>query len=349
VLNIEKLKDKPNQERYRVGNAAILELRKEHGFFIKADRKLIAGGDRDGGEDEQPPKTAPALALEYAIDRASGGWLKDVYYSSFYLSVDELARFEVLIWTQDRYELNTEMFCTKETYDRTFLAQRSKSQLLWHGGVYATAALASETDSVKNKEKQRLLDLHPRLIAAEEAAAQRGAHKYLIEFMHEYLWGASQIYRLIMLLVVEGELAAALFLVLLIHKNIRHTKGMEDIFNALRKLVRYGSQNNILSINRIWCAIRRAANRTFPNVKQVAVGPADWENPCFFTKKAMQQRMQHVRIGDGAILEAKEFEASSVKCTAIKPNPADKNRRTMTSDMHSGMVGLEFCIKSLKA
>jgi len=266
------------EERYRVQNPCIRELRKEHGFNIMEDR-------RNSVDPDLPPLDAPILALQYAIGRATGKWLKQEYYDIFYLDLTSLVRFGVVVRTQGRIEVDPRMLQFKEKWDRSFLAQRCRSQLLWHGGPYSTAALLSAIPSECEKEEARLLHLQPRLLAAEEAAARTGCHEGIGEFMHSYIWGSSRIYRLILMLIHMGELDAALAIVLLLHSNIRLSKGIEDIFAALRRLMKAHSANNILSLNKVYAAIRRAAVKTFPNVKQATVVPQDWEDPTFLTYK----------------------------------------------------------------
>ena len=51
---------------------------------------------------------------------------------------------------------------------------------------------------------------------------------------------------------------------------------------ALRRVLKRTS-NNVLSVQKIYCAVRRAATKTFPNVWQAVVDQNDWEDPSMFT------------------------------------------------------------------
>jgi len=267
------------QERYRVGNQCILELRKEHGYTIKEDR-------RNAADPDIPAESAPTLALQYAINRATGKWLKQQYYDIFALDAASLVHFGVLVRFQDRFEVDQEMLEFKERWDRCFLGQRCRSQFLWHGGPYSTAALLSDDPVESEKETNRLLHLQPRLLAAEEAAARDDADSAGIrDFLHEYIWGASMVYRLILTLVHMGEVVAAMWVIRTLHSNIRLSKGIEDIFAALRRVIKTCTPNAKMSLNKIYCAIRRAATKTFPNVIQPTVGIDDWEDPTMLTRK----------------------------------------------------------------
>jgi len=68
-----------------------------------------------------------------------------------------------------------------------------------------------------------------------------------------------------------------------------------------------------------------------------------------YKTKQVAHRLSHVAIVKGPEIAAKEFKTHSVKCQLRKPDPLDKNRRTMKAENHSGQVGYEFCLSSLKA
>ena len=154
------------------------------------------------------------------------------------MNVGDLVRFGVLVRSGDGLSVNQQMLEFKERWDRCFLAQRCRSQLLWHGGVYSTAALLAPEARYRTKEEGRLLKLQPALLAAEEAAAKPDADEELIDFLHGYIWGASRVLRLLLMLVAMGELDAARYVAGLLHRNIRLSKGIEDIFAALRPQIR---------------------------------------------------------------------------------------------------------------
>jgi len=328
------------REYLRVNMDPIVELREEHGFRVKEDRRNST--DPDGAE----PEDAAALTIRYHLGRAKGEWLKPAYYEMWFADEAKLLEWNVIYYHGSELVLDSEMHIYRELLARCFLAQRTKSQSLWHGGIYACSLLLSPDKNDRDIEEARCRRLCTRLCRTEqEAARATGAvHQQIDLFLYCYIWCASQVYRFVLTLIRNGEIALAIEVIVAINSSIRHSKGIEDIFACIRRLIRKGSANKRASVQRMFTAVRRAVEHTFPNISQAEVTRGDWDNPANFDQKAMQLKMPTVGLARGPRIKKDEFGPKD----DVGVEAPETGHRTIGAPDHSGQVGYEFCLLQLE-
>jgi len=332
LLHDESLRKK---EKFRVLTDGVVHLRKEHGFRIKEDRR------NEDDPTNSATKDAAVINRAYHVGRSTWQWLSQAYYEPWFASNKRLLELEVIHYRNDRLVLDREMHQLRELHSRALLAQRTKSQILWIGGIYGCCRLLADDPAEVQDHVNRCRRLCTRLCATEEFAASEAAIPSVIQFLEGYIWGASQPYRFVLTLIVDGELQLAQEFLEQFNKSVRHEKGIEDLLGSVRRLVRHGSVNKRACINRMYTCVRRAVEHTFPNVKQERVDRVDWDNPSNFEHSILQDIVPGIKFDAGPRLVKDEFRPK-VQKELPGPKPG---HRTLAAPDHSGQAcfSLPYC------
>jgi len=152
---------------------------------------------------------------------------------------------------------------------------------------------------------------------------------------------------IVLALIVEGFYELALEMIFWMHVTCRHAKGMEDCFASLRRLSRKGSENKLISVQRLMAAIRHAVRKTFPNMIHPQAPDDLWEQPNM-TRAELQPKVPQLSLTKGPALTKQNFAfdtANPGDCCVQMPD--EKNERTVGAPNHSGQIAYEECLLQL--
>ena len=146
-------------------------------------------------------------------------------------------------------------------------------------------------------------------------------------------------------------IAAPRRLLHLLCMGVYHSKGIEDVFRALRRLCKKGSENHLIEIDRLYATVRSACAATFPNCPSHTVTAEDWEAFRYCPRDAVQKSLPAPLAKRYDLrLAARVFQPATCQWPegGTPRRPADvPDRKTCEAVARSGQVGLQACVDAL--
>ena len=205
----------------------VLQIRKDlfsqyrvaHGLRIKADR--------DGSSSID-------ASINARVQWTLKAWIEPMNHVASYLKngISTLRKWQVLrLSPTGSGELETDEFLLQvvESLARTFFGLHTRSLSPWQGGIYNMCKLCSPEPLHRAEAVARGQALFPRILALEQYVAGDTPDPAVLEFESRFLWYHSVIYREILGLLSEGDIAMATLLAWRAHSSVYHEKGLSTV------------------------------------------------------------------------------------------------------------------------
>ena len=175
------------------------------------------------------------------------------------------------------------LLTTFEAFARVYWGLQTRSYIIWSGGVYHTALFCSSDEHLRLHAISRAQRLQPRVQALDdmlnsETEMQNGCDRPgVVEFGHKFFWRHGIVYRELLTLSADQRHNEAMEYSWSVHSGVSHEKGVEGLFRNYRRLTRRGTENKVISIERLHNAGALAGKSEFRNVIQAEVTADDLE------------------------------------------------------------------------
>ena len=317
-------------------------FRQRHGDRIRLDRDPQAGN-------------CAAVSVGLRVHYAVGQWHEDLWsiLQALQASQGELQRWGVI--AGHPHALNIELNKVRELIVRAFIAQRARTMRLWEGGVYNLIALLSLEEAEARRVLRYWRRWWPRFRAYQAKLHDDEGDAGLTAFSDQFVWQESTVLMELLEMLDESRWRVTSPIrryLLNVTAGVCHSKGVEDIFKALRRLCKKGSENHMVRVDRLWHLARTVSQSTFPNCPSESVSSHDWEAARFAKRADLQSLVPGLPLSGGQELGfAKRVfrprEGTWPDGSEMRKPKDVPNRKTCSAPEHSGQVGLQACIAAL--
>jgi hypothetical protein len=207
--------------------AQVLQIRKDLFSSYRIGHGIRIQADRDGSSSID-------ASIRTRVGWASNAWVEPMNHvaSHFANHSCTLHKWKVLRLSPTVHgEIETDEFLLQvvESLARTFFGLHARSLTLWQGGVYNLVKLLSPDPLHRAEAAARAGRLFPRILALEQYVAGITPDPAVLEFENRFLWYHSVIYREMLGLLSEGDVAMATALAWRAHSSVYHEKGLSTM------------------------------------------------------------------------------------------------------------------------
>ena len=244
--------------------------------------KMLQSHRRQHAQRIKQDKNTPSvkLSLELRMAWAAGSWMQPMNeVHGCFFDVSLLLSLEIISVGRtdepaDRAAVTADEFLltTFESFARVYWGLQTRSYIIWSGGVYNTSLFCSNDEHLRLHAINRAQLLQPRVQALDEllnseADLQNSCDRPgVVDFGHHFFWRHGIVYRELLMLSTDQRHDEAMHYSWSVHAGVSHEKGVEGLFRNFRRLMRRGTENKVISIERLHNAGALAGKSEFRNV-----------------------------------------------------------------------------------
>ena len=306
------------------------------------------------------------LALKQYIGLACGTWADDVFdfHEASKAPAGELLRWRVLEHAGGgAYRVNFEHIRMVERMVRAFAGQHSHLMIIYSAGLSKVPAILNPN------HRQAALDYFRSVCYGMLAVEQFLAHAATddpfagrVRVVHaRYFWRDSQLWRECLVTGFNVRFSWAEWapfiedVALNLASAFAHEQGCENLFKAWRRLVKKGSENDKVSLDRLYASLRSSGQKAFVNVQQ----PRSASNADKLERGGRRSKPELAKAGqctfhngNNTQLAYSTFRSDGVKWTGNNGHrlpPPTVGHDTSTAFDHPRQAGIEFLLHRLGA